>query len=139
MVKTYEIYILTERGDITWYFVTFVIWAALEINLVIITASAPTLKPFFANAKKRSSSSPTYQMYNYGGSANVSSGAKGRSYRGNSSGNSSKPGDLQRSISQEKILEHEHIVGVTKTWDVEISRQTYEGDGRPELRDVKQW
>ncbi|KAK4615675.1 hypothetical protein CLAFUW4_10382 [Fulvia fulva] len=43
VVKTWQIRILNERGDITGNFVDFVIWAALEIDLVIIVASIPTI------------------------------------------------------------------------------------------------
>ncbi|KAK1807303.1 hypothetical protein LTR12_018351 [Friedmanniomyces endolithicus] len=59
VVKTYEIHILNERGDITWNFVNFVIWAALEINIVIIVASVPTLSPLF----KDHTSNRTYYMH----------------------------------------------------------------------------
>ena len=62
IVKTYEIHILNERGDITYNFVNFVVWAALEINIVIIAASIPTLRPLFAKKRR-----PAGQYYdNYG-------------------------------------------------------------------------
>lgn len=138
MVKTYEIHILTERGDITWNFVNFVIWAALEIDLVIIVASIPTLRPLFAK-RQRAPVTSGYEMY---GSKRptAGSGPSGEiSY-----GHSRRHADSFKAaigtittVSQEDILQHQREYGVRTTIDVEVSSTRATDDEAKAMGEVK--
>ena len=47
IVKTYESKILSEVTDYTYNLCSYVIWVSVELNVVIITASIPLLRPLF--------------------------------------------------------------------------------------------
>ncbi|KAK4546600.1 hypothetical protein LTR36_001817 [Oleoguttula mirabilis] len=126
VVKTYEIHILNERGDITWNFVNFVIWAALEINIVIIVASVPTLSPLFRRRAQQSQGAYSYELDGKASAAKASSGSKGYAQsRSSPSRRISRSGVLsahQRTPSQEDILDRDGgRTTIQKTFEVEIT------------------
>lgn len=59
IVKTYEAKILSEVTDYTYNLCSYVIWVSVELNIVIITASIPLLRPLFRRARLPTSRPPT--------------------------------------------------------------------------------
>lgn len=62
IVKTYELKTLGLRNDFTWNTPIFFIWVVVELNVVIIAASVPSLKPLFSKTIG-TSRSKSYEMY----------------------------------------------------------------------------
>ncbi|KAK5124860.1 hypothetical protein LTR85_001050 [Meristemomyces frigidus] len=53
IVKTYYAKALSEQLDYTWSLSSYVIWLSIELNVVIIVASIPLLRPMFRRSKPR--------------------------------------------------------------------------------------
>jgi hypothetical protein len=126
VVKTYEIHIVNQRGDITYNFVDFVIWAALEINIFIIVASIPTLSALFKAKRQARTGYKSHEMY--ASSGKNSGGAKGiyghsaPSFVPNSLKSNPKSGGVTvmgTNTSEEDILGQD--VRIHKTYDIEIA------------------
>lgn len=62
IVKTYELKTLGLRNDFTWNTPIFFIWVVVELNVVIIAASVPSLKPLFGKTIG-TSRGKSYEMY----------------------------------------------------------------------------
>ena len=125
VVKTYEIHILTERGDITWNFVDFVIWAALEINIVIIAASIPTLSPIFKKRKAQTSSYYPYDGTGPTAASRRSDAWKATAQRSTPSQNHERSGRVaapfsrsRSTTSEEEILGKDGRIQMTYELDV---------------------
>jgi len=52
IAKTYYLHFLTEKQDITWDFIPFLISSSIETAVVIVAASAPALSPIFRSRKR---------------------------------------------------------------------------------------
>ena len=70
VIKTYELSNLGHRNDFTWNTPVFFIWVAVELNIVIIAASLPTLKAIFRRINEGSSASASarnrsYELYGH--------------------------------------------------------------------------
>ena len=129
VVKTWQIRILNERGDITWNFVDFVVWAALEIDLVIIVASIPTIKLPFTTRRKTRSSVYDYEMY-------ASPSAKSKESSRRNVVSLKGAGCLSTTISEEDILKDQG--GVRATVDVEVTSETGTMDSAAAAKEVAQ-
>lgn len=56
VLKTLSLKVLANMGDMTWTITPLVICAIVEINVVIICGSAPTLRPLFRRPRANSPS-----------------------------------------------------------------------------------
>ncbi|KAL8683155.1 MAG: hypothetical protein Q9186_000868 [Xanthomendoza sp. 1 TL-2023] len=65
-IKTVHLRVMTHKEDITWKLPQFLLWNALEVNIIIIAACIPTLRPLFLVVFKRPGASAflkqSYQM-----------------------------------------------------------------------------
>lgn len=115
IIKTYELSNLGRRNDFTWNIPIFFIWVEIELNIVIIAASVPTIKPLFSSSRglnsgqKSSSMHNTYEMY--GHNRRMASSAKLRSI------------DMD-TASQEDMLGHEGSYAIKKTTDISVTSVT---------------
>lgn len=69
IVKSVYLKYIGERMDFTWDTVNFVIWFSVENYVCIITASIPTIRPFFLWLNKRRHPSKASQQVRSGNSS----------------------------------------------------------------------
>ncbi|KAF2172908.1 hypothetical protein M409DRAFT_16863 [Zasmidium cellare ATCC 36951] len=58
VVKTYEAKMLSKVTDYTYNLCFYVIWVSVELNIVIVTASIPLLRPLFKSKKRHEGRPP---------------------------------------------------------------------------------
>ncbi|KAL9092175.1 MAG: hypothetical protein Q9165_004608 [Trypethelium subeluteriae] len=124
IVKTVENANLSAVGDFTYNVTKLEIWIIVEINVVILTASAPTIRPFFVRSK-RGTGSGYYDVEASGRRAltNRSNGLALRSNSHVSGSNRDKHGKVlpvQNGGSEEYILRTADKSDITRTTDVQI-------------------
>ena len=137
IVKTYEARVLSEVLDYTHDLVYYIIWISIELNVVMITATIPLLRPLFRRGMfsfRRRPHTETGTVL----SSMTSLPRKGWENITMDSMHSKK--DKTRiqsnefsSSSHEDILEsstHELQYGITRTVEVEI---TYETNDKPHV------
>ncbi|KAL8648162.1 MAG: hypothetical protein Q9226_006111 [Calogaya cf. arnoldii] len=139
-IKTANLRTTTHKEDMTWKLPAYMLWNALEVNIIIVAACIPTLRPLFLVVFQRPGASAflkkSYQM-------------TPRSNTGHSSGKrQSRPIDVTE--SQISINDHgkdNSLVGVTEvegknsgsgsgsrdgnsTWDGEVQQQGVDGSSK---------
>ena len=138
IVKTYEARALSEVLDYTYDLVIYIIWISVELNVVMITATIPLLRPLFrremfpfgrrplaTNASMLSSmtSIPRKGWQNITMDSMLSKKDKSRI----------DSRELSLSTSHEEILksrENQEHYGITRTVEVQI---TYETNDKPHV------
>ncbi|KAL8745454.1 MAG: hypothetical protein Q9184_007872 [Pyrenodesmia sp. 2 TL-2023] len=65
-IKTSQLRTVTKKTDITWKLAQYLLWNALEVNVIIVAACIPTLRPLFLVAFKQAGAEAylkkSYQM-----------------------------------------------------------------------------
>ncbi|KAI9757586.1 MAG: hypothetical protein M4579_003398 [Chaenotheca gracillima] len=123
IVKTYELKNLGARNDFTWNTPIFFIWTVVELNVVIMAASIPTLKALFPT-KAASSAAGRYEMHPSGLTKSAYARQKERqswSFKKESEASSYR----HDASSEEHILPIQPADGIKKTTQVTV---TYSGE-----------
>ena len=137
IVKTYEARALSEILDYTYDLVIYVIWVSIELNVVMIVATIPLLRPLFLR-----------NTFSFGRRSRAQQGTvlssmtslprKGwenitlDSILSKKDKIKSQTSELGESASKEDILESrdQHPFGITRTVEVRI---TYEANDKPHV------
>ncbi|KAL9581759.1 MAG: hypothetical protein Q9212_003697 [Teloschistes hypoglaucus] len=134
-IKTSQLRTVTAKTDITWKLAEYLLWNALEVNVIIIAACIPTLRPLFLVLFRRAGAE-AYLKKSYQMTPKSNSGNRGRV------GRSADETDSIRSINREGKGKNVPHVGVTEvlvnqddcqsassardldgTWDDAVQRQ----------------
>ncbi|KAK4549419.1 hypothetical protein LTR36_006416 [Oleoguttula mirabilis] len=116
IVKTYYAKALSEQLDYTWDLCSYVIWLSVELNVVIIVASVPLLRPMFERDRRRTGSA---QLQKWDTSTTLSSIFSKKRARTN----------LSRVDSEENIIEPQgnqypmERMGIQVTHEVTVTYQ----------------
>ncbi|KAI9882289.1 MAG: hypothetical protein M1823_005967 [Watsoniomyces obsoletus] len=86
-IKTTHLPNLTARGDFTWSTFDIWLWSEIELYILVVCASLPTMRPLFIKIFGGLATTLSASRDRYGRSRS-SSGKRGHSSRGNSRGNS---------------------------------------------------
>ncbi|KAI4249091.1 MAG: hypothetical protein LQ352_005714 [Teloschistes flavicans] len=106
-IKTSQLRTVTVKTDITWKTTEYLLWNALEVNIIIIAACIPTLRPLFLVLFRRAGAE-AYLRKSYRMTPKSNSGNRGRVVR------SADETDSIRSINRDAKGKDVARVGVTE-------------------------
>ncbi|KAL8638985.1 MAG: hypothetical protein Q9228_003912 [Teloschistes exilis] len=106
-IKTSQLRTVTAKTDITWKTAEYLLWNALEVNIIIIAACIPTLRPLFLVLFRRAGAE-AYLKRSYQMTPKSNSGNRGRI------GRSADETDSIRSLNRQAKGKDVPRVGVTE-------------------------
>ncbi|KAL8802635.1 MAG: hypothetical protein Q9200_006514, partial [Gallowayella weberi] len=146
-IKTVHLRTMTHKDDITWKLPQYLLWNALEVNIIIIAACIPTLRPLFLVVFHRPGASAflkqSYEMTPRNVTSNRGTGSRNRQSRPkgddseslksiNSHGSKDNPLVAVTEVSSEDGGSGSHSADGKCPWGTEAQRQNKEDIGKRE-------
>lgn len=122
IVKTYEAKALSEVADYSYDLCDYVIWIAIELNVVIVVSSIPLLRPLLSLFRRKHQRLPDESQRNWSASTQGTIFTKSRSRTRTKAMSSSSQEDMVPHSSQIFCME-EPSGGITVTKEVSVTFQ----------------